>query len=468
MNWWLLYIAIVLVVSGLVGMHLGRFREAYTEMTGMMAGMTMGMLNGFVLGFGAASASNSMFWGNLFGILLGLWLGIYFGRPGGLMGIMDGGMGGVMGGSMGAMLAVMVVFPPSGQLWTALLLMALYALGMVGLVVLIERSAPGHEALHRLAPFFTRAVAQEIEEASEAGPGREAGALQARSGSADAGAGLPPRYHVQRRPVGGSSPRTEAPVDVMTQDVVKPAPTGTASDRPDCCPPPRKNKTVASVAVPVSSTQSAATAVIISTNLQNEARNGIKPKSAQISSPRVSGGNKGSGQRRAGTGATAKQRARYAQPRQRPAVPLFWTVGAAVLLVLIALGVWILLTGGQIGYGEPATGSLNSAANSANSSPPDAFLLSLNTNPSPPQPGPATLTLAVANREGRPVTGAQVRMSMDMTTMIMGPQTGPMTEVGSGKYEAKVDFDMRGPWRVNVDVSKGGQSMSRNFDYRVR
>jgi hypothetical protein len=174
---WLLYIASVLAVSGLVGMHLRRFREAYTEMTGMMAGMTMGMLNGFALGFGAAAATNSMFWGNLFGILLGLWLGIYFGRSGGLMGVMDGGMGGVMGGSMGAMLALMVVSPAWAQLWTALLLMALYVLGIVGLVVLIERSAPGHAALHRLAPFFTRAMAQEAEEvAEEAGPARAGGA----------------------------------------------------------------------------------------------------------------------------------------------------------------------------------------------------------------------------------------------------------------------------------------------------
>jgi hypothetical protein len=178
---WLLYIGIILAVSGLIGVHLGRFREAYTEMTGMMAGMTMGMLNGFVLGYGAASATNSMFWGNLFGILLGLSLGIYFGRPGGLMGIMDGGMGGVMGGSMGAMLAVMMVFPQYGQLLTALLLATLYLLGMIGLVVLIERSAPGHAALHRLAPFFTRAIAEEAEEVTQRRPernGRVAGGRQ--------------------------------------------------------------------------------------------------------------------------------------------------------------------------------------------------------------------------------------------------------------------------------------------------
>lgn len=161
---WLAYSAVILIISAIVGLHLGRFREAYTEMTGMMAGMTMGMLNGFVLGYAAGAYFSSMFWGNMVGILLGLALGIYFGRAGGLMGIMDGAMGGVMGGSMGAMLALMVLFPTYGLIWTAVLLTAIYLVGMASLVVLIERSAPGHSALHVLAPFFTRAVAQEVAE----------------------------------------------------------------------------------------------------------------------------------------------------------------------------------------------------------------------------------------------------------------------------------------------------------------
>jgi hypothetical protein len=166
--WWLVYGVAILAVSGLIGMHLGRFREAYTEMTGMMTGMTMGMLNGFLLGYCAASATNSMFWGNLIGILLGLALGAYFGRAGALMGIMDGAMGGVMGGAMGAMLAVMVVFPPYYLIWTAVLLGVIYIAGMVCLVVLIEQSAPEHAALHRLLPMFARAVAKEAAEEAEA------------------------------------------------------------------------------------------------------------------------------------------------------------------------------------------------------------------------------------------------------------------------------------------------------------
>ncbi len=161
---WLVYGAVVLVVSGVIGLHLGRFREAYTEMTGMMAGMMMGMLNGFLLGFAAGAATGSMFWGNLIGIILGLLIGVYYGRAGSLMGMMDGGMGGVMGGSMGAMLALMVYFPDYGLFWTAVLLAVIYIVGMLGLVVLIEQSAPDHAAFHRFLPMFARAVALEAAE----------------------------------------------------------------------------------------------------------------------------------------------------------------------------------------------------------------------------------------------------------------------------------------------------------------
>lgn len=168
---WIVYAVIVLVVSGVVGMHLGRFREVYTEMLGMMVGMVMGMLNGFLLGYVASAVTSSMFWGDLVGILLGLALGVYFGRPGGLMGLINGGIGGVMGGSMGAMLSIMVSYPRDIQVWTGILLGGLYVLGIFSLVVLIERSTPGHAAFHRLTPFLARAISIEIAEAAGASSG---------------------------------------------------------------------------------------------------------------------------------------------------------------------------------------------------------------------------------------------------------------------------------------------------------
>ena len=51
------------------------------------------------------------------------------------MGIMDGAMGGIMGGSMGAMLAVMLAYPTWALNWTAVLLSAIYVVGMIGLLL---------------------------------------------------------------------------------------------------------------------------------------------------------------------------------------------------------------------------------------------------------------------------------------------------------------------------------------------
>jgi hypothetical protein len=248
---WVIYGLVVLVVSGVIGMHLGRFREAYTEMTGMMAGMTMGMLNGFVLGYCAGAATNSMFWGNLIGVLLGLSLGAYFGRAGSLMGIMDGAMGGVMGGSMGAMLAVMVVFPRGGLFWTAVLLGAIYVIGMIGLVVLIEQSAPEHAAFHSLLPVFARVVAVEAaEEAERAGRGVPSASPQPRITDYYAFLGLgrdPTLDEIGEAYLGRLATADEAEIELAERAI------STLSDprrrkaydtrlKVDCCPPGEKSK----------------------------------------------------------------------------------------------------------------------------------------------------------------------------------------------------------------------------------
>src|SRR5437588_937527 len=139
---WLVLIFTVVMASGVVGMYLVRFREAYTEMTGMIAGVTMGVLDGLLVGYAAAAATDSLFWGNLFGVLLGLLLGVYYGRPGGLTSMLNGGLSGVIGGAVGAILAVSLRFPDYALLWTAALLTAIYILGMTGLVVPNLRLAP--------------------------------------------------------------------------------------------------------------------------------------------------------------------------------------------------------------------------------------------------------------------------------------------------------------------------------------
>jgi hypothetical protein len=265
---WIVYIIVVLAVSVLVGLHLGRFREAYTEMTGMMAGMAMGMMNGFVLGFAVEAAlvsvlrmSNtvSLFWANIAGIGLGLLLGAYFGRAGGLMGIMDGALGGVMGGSMGAMLAAMLTFPEELLFWTAIPLSMVYLASMAALVVLIERSAPGHAALHRLAPYFTRAVAEEATEQAE-----RVEASRARIDDYYEFLGIPRNAgdeaineaYLAKLAVGGPADvqRADRALAILTDPAKRKSYDSklAPSDRPDCCPPPKKKAVTAASAAAVS------------------------------------------------------------------------------------------------------------------------------------------------------------------------------------------------------------------------
>jgi plastocyanin len=329
---WIIYGLAVFIISGAVGMHLGRFREAYTEMTGMMAGMTMGMLNGFVLGFAAAAATVSMFWGNLIGVLLGLALGIYFGRPGGLMGIMDGGMGGVMGGSMGAMLAVMVVFPQWGLMWTAVLLSTIYIAGMVGLVVLIERASPNHAALHRLLPMFARAMATEAaEELSRTthASGRRApiddyytflGVSQDATGEEITEAYLTQLSIADEFTVA----RAERAYAILTDPNrrrVYDARLAESIARGDCCPPPRHKRvdsagTVASISAPVAASISKA----------------VKPVRQPVAQTRRASNN---------------LRARAGKsPQAAKEPPVTWVGGLAALAIATSLLIYWLANGG--------------------------------------------------------------------------------------------------------------------------
>ncbi len=463
---WIIYAVVVLAVSGLIGMHLGRFREVYTEMLGMMVGMTMGMLNGFLLGYAAAAVTNSMFWGNLSGILLGLTLGVYFGRPGGLMGLMDGGMGGVMGGSMGAMLAVMVAFPRDAQLWTGVLLGGIYVMSMMSLVVLIERSAPGHSAFHRLTPFLARAISIEIAEAADNSgaekTARYAGSLDRQSnGVAEKPRRLVNYYAVLGVPQSASADdiaeayleridtaddsdrgRLERAVAVLTnsrkreaynlklaesQTAASSTPltgNGKASNgRAACCPPPKQRKAEttatasaapAAPAAPGKNGASASVSVKAPSQDVSQASGGTLPARPAGSgsaaplqrsqhepasagkhgvanggngtggsrnnavaagnyasgapngvarngnyAPKQEGSRRGSKQAKRGEKpdagsqtsgkASRKQQASYAQMQQRGASPISWVGALAAVVILLAVGWWVLSAGSAIG-----------------------------------------------------------------------------------------------------------------------
>ncbi len=81
-----------------------------------------------------------------------------------------------------------------------------------------------------------------------------------------------------------------------------------------------------------------------------------------------------------------------------------------------------------------------------------------------------TLTLALADSSSKPITGAKIAASVEMTSMDMGTAHPAFHETGGGRYEAAVAFSMPGPWRVTLRVTPpgGAAAVVKTLDYEVR
>jgi hypothetical protein len=82
-----------------------------------------------------------------------------------------------------------------------------------------------------------------------------------------------------------------------------------------------------------------------------------------------------------------------------------------------------------------------------------------------PQVGENAFELTVLDKNGTPVTGAKIMLSVAMTSMDMGTSHPSVKEIGGGKYTAIVNFAMAGPWRVTAMITTSGQTASKEFDF---
>lgn len=78
------------------------------------------------------------------------------------------------------------------------------------------------------------------------------------------------------------------------------------------------------------------------------------------------------------------------------------------------------------------------------------FALAL--DPSPPVVGDANITLTVANADGTPLRGADVRLEGNMNHAGMKPSFADLEEVAPGKYAGALDFTMGGDWFILATV----------------
>lgn len=136
--------------------------------------------------------------------------------------------------------------------------------------------------------------------------------------------------------------------------------------------------------------------------------------------------------------------------------------------ILVSLGILLFLL--FVGLGDALGGFLpHTTAPFANGHTQSAgnLQVTLQFTPNPPKysSDPTTLVqMTIQGRDGHPVDGARVQLSLVMVTMDMGANETPLQGLGQGRYQARVAFLMPGAWQVTVTVTPpGGASASTTF-----
>jgi hypothetical protein len=154
-----------------------------------------------------------------------------------------------------------------------------------------------------------------------------------------------------------------------------------------------------------------------------------------------------------------------------------------IVLVIVAVGFFIMMrrsrmmgassqgsAGGLVavspsGAPIPAPAAAgNLPANTAMQASGD-LLVSLSISPYPPSGGgPTTFGVSLSDSSGKPISDATVSLDLTMPDMPMPANQVTLAGDNSGKYQASGYFTMRGLWRIEVIITRGGQKQSVFFD----
>jgi hypothetical protein len=166
------------------------------------------------------------------------------------------------------------------------------------------------------------------------------------------------------------------------------------------------------------------------------------------------------------------------------------TLVIGVIVVLVAAGIFLfgmmfarMRVGGRFasgGYGAPGgsagglvamTADGATLASDATGLPPNTATqkvgdlnVTVALSPYPPvgfQPG--TFDVTLTDQAGKPVTDATVTLDLTMPGMYMPPNALQAQSAESGVYHADGRFTMRGLWRIEVIIERGGQKQSVYF-----
>jgi hypothetical protein len=88
-------------------------------------------------------------------------------------------------------------------------------------------------------------------------------------------------------------------------------------------------------------------------------------------------------------------------------------------------------------------------------------------SPEPFRVGSSTIVLKLSDASGKPVSGAHIAIETDMSHAGMSPEFTEATEAESGRYRARIEFQMAGDWVILLHVTlPGGTKFERQIDVR--
>ena len=91
--------------------------------------------------------------------------------------------------------------------------------------------------------------------------------------------------------------------------------------------------------------------------------------------------------------------------------------------------------------------------------------VSIALNPYPPSAGqPIEFDVTLTDLNGKAIDDASISLDLTMPSMWMPPNQLTMEFVSDGKYHAAGQFTMRGGWRIEVIITRGGKAQSVFFD----
>lgn len=92
------------------------------------------------------------------------------------------------------------------------------------------------------------------------------------------------------------------------------------------------------------------------------------------------------------------------------------------------------------------------------------MIVLLTLNPYPPTADMSEFTVTLTDTAGQAINDATIALDLTMPAMHMPPNQPNLPSDSDGKYSGTAPFTMRGWWRIEVIITRGGQTQSVFFD----